>query len=296
MKKLRYLAAALCAAVLLCGLTIPAFASGEAWTDAEPPDKRPTQTAEPTPEPTPAPTPDPTPAPTVEPTTTPEPAPTTPATPVVTTTGMGGSKGGTGNQGGGAVQKPPAATTEPDTPKGDEPGTGGVDWEGLDPANPLTPDGQGSVLDNATGDEGKEFFTVTTADGEVFYLVIDRQKTGENVYFLNDVTLDDLKALAKSDEEPAPAPIPTPEPEPEPTPTPDPEPEPEPEGKGGFGALLLALAVVAVGSGAGWYFKIYRPKQQRAADLEDDYAGEPDYGDGGDDYEDGPPWDTEGDE
>ena len=292
MKKLRYLAAALCAAVLLCGLTIPAFASGEAWTDAEPPDKRPTQTAEPTPEPTPAPTPDPTPAPT----TTPEPAPTTPATPAITPTGTGGSKGGTGNQGGGAVQKPPAATTEPDTPKGDEPGTGGVDWEGLDPANPLTPDGQGSVLDNATGGEGKEFFTVTTADGEVFYLIIDRQKTGENVYFLNDVTLDDLKALAKSGEEPAPAPIPTPEPEPEPTPTPDPEPEPEPEGKGGFGTLLLALAVVAVGGVAGWYFKIYRPKQQRAADLEDDYAGEPDYGDGGDDYEDGPPWDTEGDE
>ena len=292
MKKLRYLAAALCAAVLLCGLTIPAFASGEAWTDAEPPDKRPTQTAEPTPEPTPAPTPDPTPAPT----TTPEPAPTTPATPAVTPTGTGGSKGGTGNQGGGAVQKPPAATTEPDTPKGDEPGTGGVDWEGLDPANPLTPDGQGSVLDNATGGEGKEFFTVTTADGEVFYLIIDRQKTGENVYFLNDVTLDDLKALAKSDEEPAPAPIPTPEPEPEPAPTPTPEPEPEPEGKGGFGTLLLALAVVAVGGVAGWYFKIYRPKQQRAADLEDDYAGEPDYGDGGDDYEDGPPWDTEGDE
>lgn len=296
MKKLRYLAAALCAAVLLCGLTIPAFASGEAWTDAEPPDKRPTQTVEPTPEPPPAPTPDPTPAPTVEPITTPEPAPTAPATPTVTPTGTGGSKGGTGNQGGGAVQKPPAATTEPDTPKGDEPGTGGVDWEGLDPANPLTPDGQGSVLDNATGGEGKEFFTVTTADGEVFYLIIDRQKTGENVYFLNDVTLDDLRALAKSGEEPAPAPIPTPEPEPEPTPTPDPEPEPEPEGKGGFGTLLLALAVVAVGGGAGWYFKIYRPKQQRAADLEDDYAGEPDYGDGGDDYEDGPPWDTEGDE
>ena len=296
MKKFRYLATALCAVVLLCGLTFPAFASGEAWTDAEPPDKRPVQTAEPTPEPPPAPTPEPTPTPTVEPTATPEPAPTVPATPAVTPAGTGGNKGGTGNQGGAAVQKPPAATAEPDIPKGDEPGTGGVDWEGLDPANPLTPDGQGSVLDNATDSEGKEFFTVTTAEGEVFYLVIDRQKTGENVYFLNDVTLDDLKALAAPGEEPVPAPTPTPEPEPEPTPTPAPEPEPEPEGKGGFGTLLLALAVVAVGGGAGWYFKIYRPKQQRAADLEDDYAGEPDYGDGGDDYEDGSPWDTEGDE
>lgn len=59
----------------------------------------------------------------------------------------------------------------------------------------------------------------------------------------------------------------------------------------------MVLAVVAVGGGAGWYFKIYRPKQQRAADdLEEDYA-ESDYGDGYDDDDggddDSPPWDEE---
>ncbi len=41
--------------------------------------------------------------------------------------------------------------------------------------------------------------------------------------------------------------------------------------------LLLALAVIAVGGGAGWYFKIYRPRQERAAADLEDYGPEPDY-------------------
>ncbi|MGV9042982.1 CD1107 family mobile element protein, partial [Clostridioides difficile] len=51
--------------------------------------------------------------------------------------------------------------------------------------NPFTPDGTGTVVDNATDEDGKEFYTITTADESVFYLVIDKQKTSENVYFLN---------------------------------------------------------------------------------------------------------------
>lgn len=97
--------------------------------------------------------------------------------------------------------------------------------------NPFTPDGTGTVVDNATDEDGKEFYTITTADESVFYLVIDKQKTSENVYFLNAVTVDDLLPLAKQGEEPAEEV--TPEPEPEPT---EPveevtEPEPEPEAK-----------------------------------------------------------------
>ena len=48
--------------------------------------------------------------------------------------------------------------------------------------NPFTPDGTGTVVDNATDEDGKEFYTITTADESVFYLVIDKQKTSENVY------------------------------------------------------------------------------------------------------------------
>ena len=81
--------------------------------------------------------------------------------------------------------------------------------------NPFTPDGTGTVVDNATDEDGKEFYTITTADESVFYLVIDKQKTSENVYFLNTVTVDDLLPLAEQGKEP-PKEV-TPEPEPKPT-------------------------------------------------------------------------------
>ena len=184
-----------------------------------------------------------------------------------------------------------------------EDGTGGTSWEGLDPVepteppatpepepNPFTPDGQGTMVDNATDQDGKEFFTIMAADESVFYLVIDRQRETENVYFLNAVTVADLMALA----EPSPEAVPEPLPEPEPEPATEPEPEPKPEKSGGAGTLLLVLAVLALGGGAGWYFKIYRPKQQAAAPGEDfDEAGE--YGEdyGGGEYDDLPPWDEE---
>ena len=173
-----------------------------------------------------------------------------------------------------------------------------IPWEGLEPAeplptepNPFTPDGTGTVVDNATDQDGKEFFTITTAEEAVFYLVIDRQRETENVYFLNAVTVADLMALAESSGEPA-APEPPPEPEPEPDPTQ--EPEPVPEKKGGAGPLLLALAVVVIGGGAGWYFKIYRPKLQKGAEPEEDYGGDP-Y-DGPEDYDGEAPWDEEPEE
>ena len=63
----------------------------------------------------------------------------------------------------------------------------------------LTPDGQGTVMDNVTSDNGKEFFTITTPSENVFYLVIDKERDSENVYFLNAVTESDLMALAEKD-------------------------------------------------------------------------------------------------
>ena len=173
-----------------------------------------------------------------------------------------------------------------------------VPWVGLEPVDPLpveqpqepkpfTPEGTGTVLDNATDQDGKEFFTITTADEAVFYLVIDRQRGAENVYFLNAVTVSDLMALAEPGQEPE-APPPVAEPEPPET-EPDPGPEPEPQKSGGAGMLLAALAVLAIGGGAGWYFKIYRPKQQKAAEPEEDFSeyDEPE------DYDDAPPWDVD---
>ena len=189
------------------------------------------------------------------------------------------------------------ALTVPAYAGGDDEGGEYVPWVGLEPVDPLpveqpqepkpfTPEGTGTVLDNATDQDGKEFFTITTADEAVFYLVIDRQRGAENVYFLNAVTVSDLMALAEPGQEPE-APPPVTEPEP-PEAEPDPGPE-EPKKSGGAGMLLAALAVLALGGGAGWYFKIYRPRQQKAAEPEEDYSSydEPE------DFDDDPPWDVD---
>ena len=137
-------------------------------------------------------------------------------------------------------------------------------------AKPFTPDGTGTVVDNATDEDGKEFFTITTPSENVFYLVIDRQRTEENVYFLNAVTEKDLLALAEADQEPE---VKEPVTQPEPDPEPVVEPEPEPEKDAGFpvGNLLMVAAVLLVGGGAAYYFKVYRPKHEAPELDEDDY-------------------------
>jgi len=129
-----------------------------------------------------------------------------------------------------------------------------------------------------------------TPDENTFYLVIDRQRTTENVYLLNAVTEADLLSLAKMPERSATTPAVT-----EPTPAPaEPEPEPTPEKSGGAGMLIMVLVIVLGGGGAGYYFKIYRPKQQQA-DSAEEFDGE-DYGDDesdpyGDEQGEGPDYD-----
>lgn len=138
--------------------------------------------------------------------------------------------------------------------------------------NPFTPDGTGTVVDNATDQDGKEFYTITTPDENVFFLVIDNQKSAENVYFLNAVTEDDLLPLTEKGKEESETPAPEPEPEPVPPEEEAPEAKPEPEQTDNpMLSLLLIGAVVLIGGGIGYYFKIYKPKHE-APDLEDDYC------------------------
>lgn len=170
--------------------------------------------------------------------------------------------------------------------------------------NPFSTDGTGTVVDNATDEDGKEFYTITTPDENIFYLVIDKQKTTDNVYFLNAVTEADLLPLAEKSEEETETPAPEPEPEPEPTETPEEVTEPEPDAPdSNLPAILLVGAVALIGGGAGYYLKIYKPKHQ-APDLEDDYCEyeeeapeeviEEDTEEPGN--EDMPPWDTDGEQ
>lgn len=174
--------------------------------------------------------------------------------------------------GGGDYEEPPAPTVE--IPAVTEP-----------PAEkPFTPDGTGTVVDNATDEEGKEFFTITTPSENVFYLVIDRQRSTENVYFLNAVTEADLLALAQP--APAPEPVPTPEPaDPEPA-TGEEQPEP-PEKKSNTGLLVIILLLAGVGGGAAYYFKVLRPKRQGQPEEDLDEAQ---YLEEAAEEDDGPPW------
>ena len=168
----------------------------------------------------------------------------------------------------------------------------------------------------------KQFITVQTAGGNTFYIVIDYDKPvdeeGEQyeTYFLNLVDEADLLAAAEAagveqavcscSEKCEAGAVNTEcavcsvnmgkcagvEPEPEPTETEEPAPEDtEPETGGNPGMLLAVLAVAVIGGGAAFYFKVLRPKQQKAAEPEEDYSGElEDYEDMEDD---GPPWDED---
>ena len=161
-------------------------------------------------------------------------------------------------------------------------------------AKPFTPEGTGTVVDNATDEDGKEFYTIQTPDEHVFYLVIDKQRTSENVYFLDAVTVKDLLSLAQAEKEPE-----TVEPEPAPTPTPSEPSEPElapapapTKGNSPVGTILLVLAVTLIGGGAGWYFKIYRPKHQ-APDLDEEEMNFEAEADKPSEDDDLPPWDED---
>lgn len=177
------------------------------------------------------------------------------------------------------------------------------DQEPVTAKNPMTPEGQAAVLDNATQEEGKEFYTFETQAGNIFYLVVDKQRDADNVYFLNAVTENDLKTLAEPAAEKEPESVIPKEPvcscrdkcriggidtscrvcltdlsactgqEPEQE---EGEAEAsqreEPESGGGF--FFILLAVLAAG-GAGYYLKVYKPRhdpdeEEDADDLFDD--------------------------
>ena len=166
----------------------------------------------------------------------------------------------------------------------------------------LSPDGNLSLIDDigSAAKNGKQFITVETKNGNVFYVIIDRDDEGkETVHFLNQVDEADLLTLMEDGETVTPAAVCScttkckagavntncpvcktnltecsgPEPQ-EPQPE---EPEaPEEEPKGGAGGLIVFLLVALAGGGAAlYYFKFKKPKAETTGS---DDLGEYDFG------------------
>lgn len=157
---------------------------------------------------------------------------------------------------------------------------------GLNGGAALTPDGNLSLMDDIGNPvtSGKQFITVETRNGNVFYLIIDRDDEGEEtVHFLNQVDEADLLTLMGDDAPAAETPavcnckekcaagavntncpvcknnlsecsgkeaVTEPEPEPE-----------QPEKKSSGGLLVIVLLLALAGGGVFAYVKFIKPKQ-----------------------------------
>lgn len=91
------------------------------------------------------------------------------------------------------------------TPKVDEDSEKKKDEQVDTDGKPLTPDGNLNLIDDyGTKEEdksGKQFLTFTTKNGNYFYMIVDRDDSGnETVHFLNMVDESDLLALMDDDE------------------------------------------------------------------------------------------------
>ena len=127
------------------------------------------------------------------------------------------------------------------------------------------------TIDQTARKGGKEFYTISTKSGKIFYLIVDNDRQEDNVYFLTEVgekdllnfTLSDTVTLPQVDTVYAEPEKPEPETETEPAPA-EPETveapeekEPETSPAGGYLVLFLAGAGILA---AGYYFKVYKPK------------------------------------
>lgn len=162
----------------------------------------------------------------------------------------------------------------------------------IGPGMPYLADGNGHTLDVLySAATNKQFITMQTKSGNVFYLVIDYDKPIDEdaemyeTYFLNLVDERDLMALMSEEEMPTATPqviYVTPEPTADPVPTTAPTPVPaetnppaEKTEKNQVTGILALVLILSVGGGAAFYFlkgkgKKGSPRASSSYDFDDD--------------------------
>jgi hypothetical protein len=173
------------------------------------------------------------------------------------------------------VNLPPSAIPPPTEPEDTQsPDAGAASPPPSASSSAGIPGATGSVADNITASgEIREFFTITTDNGGIYFLVVDRPSGG--VHLLSAVDEYDLAGFIDEDRRPLSGSIgSSPPSNVHPTEPTEPdnvvaEPEPQPAKRGGANPIPIIIAVLAAG-GAGYYWKIYRPKQNAGADDYED--------------------------
>lgn len=134
--------------------------------------------------------------------------------------------------------------------------------------------GNGEVLDDITDDSTKEFFTITTENGNTYFLVIDRSSSTENVYMLSMIDEYDLQDfLEETDDTDTTTSSQGSVVLEEQTQNTEEVIETETsvvtedeDSSGNMSAVLLVLVLAAAaGGGAYFYFRVYKPKQEADA-------------------------------
>ena len=137
-------------------------------------------------------------------------------------------------------------------------------------------DGNGEVLDNVVDEKsGKEFYTITTANNNTYYLIIDHSSSTKNVYMLSMIDENDLKEFLSEEEPEVPEDTGTPPAvdfgdELNGDDTPDDSEQEEPKKDNNIlSTVLIILVLGAIAGGGYFYFKIYKPKKGAQISDED---------------------------